>query len=166
MHNKYDTLQQLLLCYKICPRAPPKARRPGCPSGWPPRRQRRSAATSAPVKQYKKRNLKDIIPKELIVANKLATFIAVNFAFPSTTKAQEPMMPRARFLITPEGRQPRQQRQSFSEATTAKASFCLTPKEIIEVSTMPSFIAVNFAFRSINRAQEPMMPRARFLITP
>ena len=56
--------------------------------------------------------------------------------------------------------------QSFSEPTTAKPSFCITPKEIIEVSKMPSFIAINFDFRSIIRAQEPMMPRARFLITP
>ena len=55
---------------------------------------------------------------------------------------------------------------SFSEPTTAKASFYIIPKEIIELSKMPSFIAINFEFRSIIRAQEPMMPRPRFLITP
>ena len=56
--------------------------------------------------------------------------------------------------------------QGFSEPTTAKASFCITPKEIIEVRRMPSFIAINLAFRSRLRAQEPMRPRARFLMTP
>ena len=56
--------------------------------------------------------------------------------------------------------------QGFSEPTTAQPSFGITPKEIIEVSKMPAFIAVNFDFRSRIRAQEPMMPRARFLITP
>ena len=55
---------------------------------------------------------------------------------------------------------------SFSEPTTAKASFYITPMEIIELSKMPSFIAINFEFRSIIRAQEPTMPRLRFLITP
>ena len=56
--------------------------------------------------------------------------------------------------------------QSFSQPTTAKASFYITPKEIIEVNKMPSFIAINFAFPSRIRTQEPMTPRARFLITP
>ena len=37
---------------------------------------------------------------------------------------------------------------SFSEPTTAKASFYIIPKEIIELSKMPSFTAINFAFRS------------------
>ena len=55
---------------------------------------------------------------------------------------------------------------SFSEPTTAKASFYITPREIIEPFKMPSFIAINFEYRSIIRAQESMMPRPRFLITP
>ena len=56
--------------------------------------------------------------------------------------------------------------KSFSEPTTAKPSVYITPKEIIELSKMPSFIAINFEYRSIIGAQEPMMPRLRFLITP
>ena len=49
---------------------------------------------------------------------------------------------------------------------TAKASFYITPTVIIELSKMTSFIAINFAFRSIIRAQKPVMPKPRFLITP
>ena len=48
--------------------------------------------------------------------------------------------------------------QSFSKPTTAKASFCVTPKEIIEVSKMQSFIAINFGLRSILRYYESSTP--------
>ena len=44
--------------------------------------------------------------------------------------------------------------QSFSKPTTAKASFCITPKEIIEVRKMQSFIAIDFGLRSILRYYE------------
>ena len=44
--------------------------------------------------------------------------------------------------------------QSFSEPTLAKASFCITPKEIIEVRKMQSFIAINLDLRSILRYYE------------
>ena len=48
--------------------------------------------------------------------------------------------------------------QSFSKPTTAKASFCITPKEIIEIRKMQSFIAIDFGLRSILRYYESSTP--------
>ncbi len=41
---------------------------------------------------------------------------------------------------------------------SVESSFWITPREIIEVSKIKTFIAINFDFRSTKRAQEPMMP--------
>ena len=59
-----------------------------------------------------------------------------------------------------------QNNEKTKQKTKTKLCFALTPKDIIQLSTMPSFKPVNLPVRSRLRAQEPIMPRASFLIAP